>query len=408
MKKTVKDLCDIKGKRVLLREDLNVPLDENLNITDDTRIRAALPTINFLREKGAKVIVVAHLGRPKGEFKDSMRLTPVAKRLSELLNAPVMKLDDCIGDAVKSQLSGMADGDVALLENIRFYKEEEKNDPEFAKKLAELADIYVNDAFGTAHRAHASTEGVAKHLSPAVSGLLMEKELSALGGVLEAPQRPFVAIVGGSKVSTKIGVLENLINKVDTLVLGGGMTYTFLKAQGYSVGKSICEDDKLDVARDLMKKAEEKGVTLFIAEDVVVADDFSQNANIQNVSTKEMPEGWEGIDMGEKSREKASEIITNAKTILWNGPVGVFEIDKFAEGTKAIADAVAKATAKGAVSVLGGGDTVAAIEKFGIATESYSHISTGGGASLEFIEGIELPGVAALDEKCCCSKNCCG
>lgn len=409
MKKTVKDLGDIRGKRVLLREDLNVPLDENLNITDDTRIRAALPTINFLREKGAKVIVVAHLGRPKGEFKDNMRLTPVAKRLSELLNAPVMKLDDCIGDAVKSQLAGLADGDVALLENIRFYKEEEKNDLEFAKKLAELADIYVNDAFGTAHRAHASTEGVAKYLSPAVSGLLMEKELSALGGLLESPQRPFVAIVGGSKVSTKIGVLENLINKVDTLVLGGGMTYTFLKAQGYSVGKSICEDDKLDVARDLMKKAEEKGITLFIAEDVVVADDFSQNANIQNVSTKEMPEGWEGIDMGEKSREKASEIIRNAKTILWNGPVGVFEIDKFAEGTKAIAEAVAKATANGAVSVLGGGDTVAAIEKFGISPESFSHVSTGGGASLEFIEGIELPGVAALDEKkCCCNKKCCG
>jgi phosphoglycerate kinase len=407
MKKTVKDLGDIKGKRVLLREDLNVPLDENLSITDDTRIRAALPTINFLREKGAKVIVVAHLGRPKGEFKDSLRLNPVAKRLSELLNAPVMKLDDCIGDAVKSQLANLADGDVALLENIRFYKEEEKNDPEFAKKLAELADIYVNDAFGTAHRAHASTEGVAKFLSPAVSGLLMEKELSALGGLLESPQRPFVAIVGGSKVSTKIGVLENLIDKVDTLVLGGGMTYTFLKAQGYGIGKSICEDDKLDVARDLMKKAEEKGVTLFIAEDVVVADAFSQDANIQTVSAHEIPDNLEGIDMGPESREQVSNIVMNAKTILWNGPVGVFEIDKFAEGTKAVAEAIAKSTANGAVSVLGGGDTVAAIEKFGIAPESYSHISTGGGASLEFIEGIELPGVAALDEKCCCGKKCC-
>ena len=276
MKKSIKDLTDLKGKRVLVREDLNVPLDDNKNITDDTRIRAALPTINYLKEKGAKVIVVAHFGRPKGEFKEDMRLTPVAKRLSELLGAPVMKLDDCIGDAVKEKLAELKDGEVALLENIRFYKEEEKNDPEFAKKLAELADIYVNDAFGAAHRAHASTAGVAEFVKPAVSGLLMEKELSALGGLLQNPARPFVAIVGGSKVSTKIGVLDNLIDKVDTLIVGGGMTYTFMKAQGFSVGNSICEDDKLDIARDLMKKAETKGVKLLISEDVLVCDAFSE------------------------------------------------------------------------------------------------------------------------------------
>lgn len=399
MKKSVKDLGDIRGKRVLTREDLNVPLDENMNITDDTRIRASLPTINYLRERGAKVVVVAHFGRPKGEVKEDLRLTPVAKRLSELLDMPVMKLDDCIGEDVKAQLENLKEGEVALLENIRFYKQETDNDPEFARQLAELADIYVNDAFGAAHRAHASTEGVAKYLSPAVSGLLMEKELDALGGLLQSPQRPFAAIVGGSKVSTKIGVLENLIEKVDTLILGGGMTYTFLKSQGYEIGKSICEDDKLDIARDLMKKAEQKGVRLVIAEDALVADDFSENANTRVVSTKEMPADLEGIDIGTKTREKFRNIILEAKTILWNGPVGVFEIDKFSEGTRAVAQAVADATASGAKSVLGGGDTVAAIEKFGISPDSYSHISTGGGASLEFIEGKELPGVAALDER---------
>lgn len=406
MKKSIKDLCNLQGKRVLLREDLNVPIDENKNITDDTRIRAALPTINYLKEKGAKVIVVAHFGRPKGEFKEDMRLTPVAKRLSELLNAPVMKLDDCIGDEVKAKLSELKEGGVALLENIRFYKEEEKNDPEFAKKLAELADVYVNDAFGAAHRAHASTAGVAEFVKPAVSGLLMEKELSALGGLLQNPERPFVAIVGGSKVSTKIGVLDNLIDKVDTLIVGGGMTYTFMKAQGYSVGNSICEEDKLDIAKDLMKKAEEKGVKLLISEDVLVSDAFAESANTKIVSATEIPDGWEGVDAGTRAIENAKAVILNAKTILWNGPVGVFEIDKFSNGTKAIAEAVAEATKKGAKSVLGGGDTVAAIEKFQITPESYSHISTGGGASLEFIEGKVLPGVAALDNKSSCGCGC--
>lgn len=399
MKKSIKDLTELKGKRVLVREDFNVPVDENKNITDDTRIRAALPTINYLKEKGAKVIVVAHFGRPKGEFKDDMRLTPVAKRLSELLGAPVLKLDDCIGEEIKSKLTELKDGEVALLENIRFYKEEEKNDPEFAKKLAELADIYVNDAFGAAHRAHCSTAGIAQFVKPAVSGLLMEKELSALGGLLQNPQRPFVAIVGGSKVSTKIGVLDNLIDKVDTLIVGGGMTYTFMKAQGYSVGNSICEIDKTDVALELMKKAKEKNVNLLISDDILISDAFAESANTQIVSAKEIPDGWEGVDAGPKSIEKMKEVILNSKTILWNGPVGVFEIDKFSKGTKAVAEFVALATNSGAKSVLGGGDTVAAIEKFHIAPESYSHISTGGGASLEFIEGKILPGVAALDDK---------
>ncbi len=398
MKKTVRDLKDIKGKKALVRVDFNVPLDENRNITDDTRIRAALPTINYLREKGAKVILVSHMGRPKGQVKEELRLNPVAKRLSELINSHVMKLDDCIGQDVIHHLSSLNDGDVALLENIRFYAEEEKNEPNFAKNLAELADFYVNDAFGAAHRAHASTEGVTKYLSPCVSGLLMEKELNMLGKLLENPERPFVAVIGGSKVSTKIGVLENLLSKVDVLILGGGMTYTFLKAQGYEIGNSIVENDKFDIALNLIKKAQEMNVRLVISKDVIVSDAFSESANIQVVSTKQMPQGWEGVDIGPDSREEIAEVLRKAKTILWNGPVGVFEIDKFSGGTKSVALNIADATSHGAVSVLGGGDTVAAVEKFKIPTESYSHISTGGGASLEFIEGKVLPGVAALDD----------
>ncbi len=399
MKKTVKDLENIKGKKALVRVDFNVPLDDNQNVTDDTRIRAALPTINYLRDQGAKVILVSHMGRPKGQVKDTLRLNPVAKRLSELIKADVLKLDDSIGNEVKSKLDILKDGDVALLENIRFYAEEEKNNPEFAKKLADLADFYVNDAFGAAHRAHASTEGVTKYLSPAVSGLLMEKELKMLGQLLENPERPFVAIVGGSKVSSKIAVIESLINKVDTIILGGGMTYTFLKSRGEEIGKSIVEDDKLEVARNLTALAKEKNVGLIISTDVLVADDFSNDANVKFVSAKEIPADWEGLDIGPDSREKIREIVLGAKTILWNGPVGVFEIDKFAEGTKSIAQNVADATKGGAISILGGGDTVAAVEKFKIPADSYSHISTGGGASLEFIEGKELPGVAALNDK---------
>jgi phosphoglycerate kinase len=399
MKKSIRDLMDIKGKRALVRVDMNTPLDENKNVTDDTRIRAVLPTINYLKEKGAKIILVAHLGRPKGEKNPEFSLTPVAKKLTELLGTPVLTLNDCIGEEVKSKLAELKDGDVALLENIRFYKEEEKNDDGFSKKLAELADFYVNDAFGAAHRAHSSTEGVAKFLKPAVSGLLMEKELEALGGLLSNPVRPFVAIVGGSKVSTKIAVIENLIDKVDSLIIGGGMTYTFVKSEGYSVGNSICEDDKLELARELVQKAKDKNVKIVLAKDVLIADDFSNNANTKNVLSIEIPDGWEGVDAGVEAREDFRETILGAKTILWNGPVGVFEIDKFAEGTKYVAQSVAEATKSGAKSVIGGGDTVAAIEKFGIPTDNYSHISTGGGASLEFIEGKVLPGVAALDDK---------
>ncbi len=398
MKKSIKDLTNIEGKRALVRVDMNTPLDENKNVSDDTRIRAILPTVKELQKKGAKIILVAHLGRPKGEKNPEFSLAPVAKRLAELLGGEIMFLNDCIGEEVENKLKDLKNSQVALLENIRYYKEEEKNDEEFAKKLAKLADFYVNDAFGAAHRAHASTEGVAKYLKPAVSGLLMEKELSALGGLLSNPVRPFVAIVGGSKVSTKIGVLDNLLDKVDTLIVGGGMTYTFVKSQGYSVGKSIVEDDKLDVAKDLMKKAQEKNVNLVVAQDVVVADDFSENANTKVVDAKAIPEGWEGVDAGVKARADFAKAIEGAKTILWNGPVGVFEIDKFSEGTKAVAKAVMEATKNGAKSVLGGGDTVAAVEKFALPKENFSHISTGGGASLEFIEGKVLPGVAALDE----------
>lgn len=399
MKKTVADLTDIQGKKALVRVDFNVPLDENQNVTDDTRIRAALPTIKYLMEKGAKVILTSHLGRPKGQFKDTLRLDPVAKRLSELLNVPVLKLDDCIGDEVKAKLDTLKDGEVALLENIRFYAEEEKNVAEFAEKLAALADFYVNDAFGAAHRAHASTEGVTKFLSPSVSGFLMEKEISMLGKLLEKPEKPFVAIVGGSKVSTKIGVIENLINKADALILGGGMTYTFVKAQGGKIGNSIVEDDKLDFANSLLAQAKEKNVKLVYAKDVIAADAFSNDANTQMVASNEIPDDWEGLDIGPDTREEVRSIILGAKTILWNGPVGVFELDKFQGGTESIAKNVAEATKGGAISVLGGGDTVASIEKFKIDPASYSHVSTGGGASLEFIEGKVLPGVAALDDK---------
>jgi len=400
MKKTVKDLVDIKAKKALIRVDFNVPLDENKNITDDTRIKAALPTINYLRENGASVVVVSHLGRPKGQVNEKYTLAPVAKRLSELINAPVAFLTDSVGsDALKSAVNGLNQGEVALLENIRFYPGEEKNDPELAKQLAELADIYVNDAFGAAHRAHSSTEGVTKFLKPAVSGLLMEKELSMLGKLLENPERPFVAVIGGSKVSTKIGVLENLLDKVDSLILGGGMTYTFMKSKGHSIGNSIVEDDKLEVARELVEKAKAKNVGLNLAKDVVIADQFSNDANIKVVPSSEIPDGWEGVDIGPDTREEFMHLILGAKTILLNGPVGVFEIDKFEGGTRSVAQNIADATKHGAVSVLGGGDTLAAIEKFKIPAESYSHISTGGGASLEFIEGKELPGVAALDDR---------
>lgn len=397
-KKTVANLSssDLSGKRVLVRADFNVPLDDQGKITDDTRIRAALPTIQDLTSKGAKVILCSHFGRPKG-VDESLRLTPVATRLAELLGKPVVKANDCIGEEVASQAAALQDGDVMLLENVRFYKEEEKNDPEFAKKLASVADLYVNDAFGTAHRAHASTEGVTHYLSPSVAGLLVEKELQYLQKAIEEPQRPLAAIVGGSKVSSKIGVIETLLEKVDKLLIGGGMIFTFYKARGLSVGKSLVEEDKLELARSLEAKAKERGVALLLPTDVVVADAFSPTANAQTVSIESIPDGWMGLDIGPDAIKVFQDALADCKTVIWNGPMGVFEFDQFAKGTEAIAYSLADLTKTGASTIIGGGDSVAAVEKVGVA-DQMSHISTGGGASLELLEGKELPGIAALDE----------
>ncbi len=399
MKKSLKDLGDIKSKKALVRVDVNVPMDENHNVTDDTRIRAILPTVQYLKDKGAKIILVAHLGRPKGEKNMEFTLEPVAKYLSKVLGEEVMFIPEL--ETAQDYVAKLQDGQVALLENIRFYKAEEAKDDDmtFAQELAKLGDFYVNDAFGAAHRNHSSTAKVAKILKPAVAGLLMEKELSALGGLLQNPQRPFTAIVGGAKVSTKIGVLENLLDKVDNMIIGGGMAYTFVKANGGKIGQSICEDDQMDTAKVIETKAKEKGVKLIMAQDVLIADGFSNEANTKVVSVSEIPDGWEGVDAGPNTIKAFDEVIKNSKTILWNGPVGAFEIDKFTEGTKAVAKAVCDATKAGSVSVLGGGDTVAAAKKYGMGDECFSHISTGGGASLEFIEGKVLPGVAALDDK---------
>lgn len=401
MKKSIKDLGDVKGKRALVRVDINVPLDADKNVTDDTRIQAIVPTVRFLQEKGAKIILLAHLGRPKGEVNPEFSLAPVAKKLSEVLGENVLFVSTLIGQGAEKDLEVLQDGQVALMENIRYYKAEEAKDDDmtFANELAKLGDFYVNDAFGAAHRNHTSTAKLAKVLKPAVSGLLMEKELKCLGEALNNPQRPFTAIVGGAKVSTKIGVLENLLDKVDNLIIGGGMTYTFVKAEGYSVGNSICEDDQIDTAKKIVEKAKEKGVNLVMTDDVLIADAFSPDANIKVVESNEIPDGWEGVDAGEKTREKFAKVILASKTILWNGPVGAFEMDVFTEGTKAVALAVQEATKNGAVSVLGGGDTVAAVKKYKLDEASFTHISTGGGASLEFIEGKVLPGVEALDDK---------
>ena len=398
-KKTLANLsaADLSGKRVLVRADFNVPLNDQGSITDDTRIRAALPTIQDLISKGAKVILSSHFGRPKGQVVESMRLTPIATRLSELLGKPITKCDDCIGDAVASTVAAMQPGDVVLLENVRFYAEEEKNDPEFAKKLASVADLYVNDAFGTAHRAHASTEGVTHYLSPSVAGFLIEKELEYLQNAIENPQRPLAAIVGGSKVSSKIGVIETLLDKVDKLLIGGGMIFTFYKARGLSVGKSLVEEDKLDLAKSLEAKAKERGVALLLPTDVVVADNFAPDANAQTVSIENIPDGWMGLDIGPDSVKVFQDALADCKTVIWNGPMGVFEFDKFAQGTEAIAYSLADITKTGAATIIGGGDSVAAVEKVGVA-DQMSHISTGGGASLELLEGKELPGIAALDD----------
>ena len=388
-KKTLEDI-PVTGKKVLVRCDFNVPLDGE-KITDETRIIGALPTIKYLIKNNAKVILCSHLGRPKGEFNMKYSLKPVAKRLSELLNQNVVMAEDVIGDSAKAAVAAMKDGDVVLLENVRFHKEEEKNEPAFAKELASLAEIFVNDAFGTAHRAHASTAGVADYL-PAVCGYLIKKEIEFMGGALENPARPFVAILGGAKVSDKIGVIENLIDKVDSLIIGGGMAYTFLKAKGYKIGNSICEDDKLDLAKDLMKKAKDKGVNFLLPVGSIVADKFANDAERKYVPSDAMPDGWMGMDIGGITIEKFSNVIEGAKTIIWNGPMGVFEFENFAQGTKAIAEAVAKADA---VTIIGGGDSVAAVKQMGFA-DKMSHISTGGGASLEYLEGKVLPGIACL------------
>jgi phosphoglycerate kinase len=398
-KKSVASLsaADLSGKRVLVRADFNVPLDDQGNITDDTRIRAALPTIQDLTGKGGKVILTSHFGRPKGKVVDSMRLTPVARRLSELLGQDVVKCDDCIGNEVADAVNGLDNGQVALLENVRFYEGEEANDPEFAKQLAANADLYVNDAFGTAHRAHASTAGVTEYLSPSVAGYLIEKELEYLQNAIENPQRPLAAIIGGSKVSSKIGVIETLLDKVDKLLIGGGMIFTFYKARGLNVGKSLVEEDKLELAKSLEAKAKEKGVDLLLPTDVVVADNFAADAKDQTVSVESIPDGWMGLDIGPDSVKVFQDALKQCKSVIWNGPMGVFEFDKFAKGTEAIANTLSELTDQGVVTIIGGGDSVAAVEKVGVA-DKMSHISTGGGASLELLEGKTLPGIAALDE----------
>lgn len=396
-KKTIESLSysDIGGKRVLVRADFNVPLDAQGKIADDTRIKAALPTIQNLLSKGAKVILCSHLGRPKG-VDDRFRLTPVADRLQQLLGISVLKCNDCIGEQVSAQINALSKGQIALLENVRFYPEEEANAPDFAKQLASLADVYVNDAFGTAHRAHASTAGVTQFISTCVAGHLMEKELQYLQGAIEAPQRPLAAIIGGSKVSSKIGVIETLLDKVDKLLIGGGMVFTFFKARGLRVGQSLVEEDKLDLAKSLETKAKTKGVTLLLPTDVVIADSFSAEANSQVVPIDQIPEDWMGLDIGPASIELFQQSLTHCKTVIWNGPMGVFEFDKFAKGTEAIAHTLSELTKQAACTIIGGGDSVAAVEKVGVA-EQMSHISTGGGASLELLEGKELPGIQALD-----------
>lgn len=391
-KKSIEDI-NVSGKTVLARCDFNVPLKEGV-ITNDKRIVAALPTIQYLLDHNAKLILCSHLGRPKGEFKPEFSLAPVAKRLSELLGKEVIMATDVIGEDAKAKAAALKEGEVLLLENVRFHKEETKNDPEFAKELASMADIYVNDAFGACHRAHASTAGVAAYL-PAVCGYLMQKEIAFIGGTLDDPQRPFVAILGGAKVSDKIGVITNLLDKVDTLIVGGGMAYTFMKAKGYNIGTSICEDDKVELATSIMKKAEEKGVKFLIPVDNRISDRFAEDADYQDINSDCIPDGWMGMDIGPKSMEIFADAVKDAKTVIWNGPMGVCEFPNFSNGTMAVATAVANS---GAISVIGGGDSVAAVTKLGFA-DKMSHISTGGGASLEYMEGKVLPGIDCLNEK---------
>jgi phosphoglycerate kinase len=393
MKKTVADI-DVQGKRILLRVDFNVPLDpDDGHVLDDTRIRAALPTIEYLRERGARLILCSHLGRPKG-VDDSLRLAPVARRLGELLGSPVKTTDDCVGPQVKEAAQALGPGDVLLLENLRFHPEEEANDPDFARALASLADVYVNDAFGSAHRAHASTAGVAAYL-PAVAGFLMEKELTFLGKALASPDRPFAAVIGGAKISTKMGVLENLLAKVDRLLIGGGMACTFLKAEGLEVGQSLVEEAYVETARQIRERASQRGVMLLLSSDVIVGDRFEADARHQQVSVQEIPPGWQIMDIGEKTAEAFVQALRDCKTVLWNGPMGVIEFEAFSQGSYRLAEAIAGLDA---TTIVGGGETVAVVERLGLESK-FSHVSTGGGAALEFLEGRELPGVAALADK---------
>ncbi len=392
-KKTVRDI-DIKGKKVLVRCDFNVPYDENRVITDNRRIVAALPTINYLLENNAKVILCSHLGRPKGEVKPEFSLNIVADELSRLLGKEVILAKDVVGEDATSKAAELKEGEVMLLENVRFEAGEEKNDEELSKKFASLAEVYVNDAFGTAHRAHSSTTGVASYL-PAVSGFLIEKELNVMGKALENPERPFMAILGGKKVSDKIGVIESLLDKVDVLMIGGAMAYTFFKSMGYGVGNSVCEDDKTDLAKSLMEKAKEKGVKFMLPIDTKIGKEFDKDTESKTVRCDEIPDGWEGFDIGRETIDLYSKELQNAKTVIWNGPVGLFEFDQFAIGTNEIARVLSELNA---VTIIGGGDSAAAVEKAGLA-EKFTHISTGGGASLEFIEGKKLPGIEALLDK---------
>ncbi len=391
-KKSIKDI-ELKGKKVLVRADFNVPLDEKLNITDDTRIRSSIPTIKHALDNGASVILMSHLGRPKGEVKENMRLNPVARRLEELLGKTIKKLEDCVGEAVKKEVTGVKPGDVVLLENLRFHKEETKNNPEFAKELASLGEVFVNDAFGTCHRAHASTEGVTKFL-PSVSGFLVEKEIKYFEGLIMDPQKPYVAILGGAKVSDKIQVFDRLMESVDAILIGGAMAYTFLKSQGVGVGNSKLEQDKLDLAGEILDKAKKKNVELILPSDHIIADKLDGNATVRECGST-IPDGWIGLDIGKLTIERFKKALSSARTVIWNGPVGYFEIEKFSNGTKEIADFLSRSSA---TTVIGGGDTAAAVMKLGL-DKKMSHISTGGGASLEYLEGKVLPGIAALTDK---------
>ena len=395
-KKTIKDI-DVKGKKVFVRVDFNVPMDENQNITNDTRIRATLPTLNYLLDQGAALILACHVGRPTEAREPKFSTKPIQARLAELLGKEVKWAPDCVGPEAEKAASALAPGEVLLLENLRYHKQEKKNDPEFAKQLASLADIAVDDAFGVSHRAHASNVGITKHVET-VAGFLMEKEINYIGKTLEDPKRPFVAIIGGAKVSDKIGVISNMIDKVDTIIIGGGMAHTFDAAKGYPIGESLCEEDKIPLAKVLLEKAKKKGVNVVLPVDLVVADKFAADANHKTVPVDKVEDGWQGLDSGVETSKEYTKALAGAKTVIWNGPMGVFEFDAFAKGTEAVAKAVAKATDEGAISIVGGGDSIAALKKTGL-TDKISHVSTGGGATLEFLEGKVLPGIDAIANK---------